>query len=739
MKSQAFLKSLRRTPRKILGFLIPLTLFFAGWWLGLPPADKSEHNHGAEEVGETWTCSMHPQIRQPGPGLCPICNMDLIPLTESGEGGLRELSISDEASALLDIRVAPVVRAPAEAEVHLFGRIAYDERKVTTITSRVGGRLDRLFVDFTGTMVKDGDHLAEIYSPDLLVAQRELIESRRGLNSAVAGGSDVVRETRRRLLDAAREKLRLLQFTEKQIGLIEESKTPVDHLTLYAPQAGIVTEKMVNEGQYVKTGDPLFKMADLSTVWLMLEAYESDLQWLRYAQNVRFQVEALPGRTFEGRIAFINPDLDPLRRVTSVRVNVENPSLKLKPGMFAKAKVISPTSADGRVLDPSLAGKWVSPMHPEIVKDGPGQCDICGMDLVPAEQLGFIPDASAAKEPLLVPTSAVLRTGDRAVVYVRLVGGEGPSFEGREIVLGPLVGARYIVEAGLNEGDLVVTQGAFKLDSELQIRAKPSMMNPDAGLAERPAHSAPDELAGQWASVPRILYRLLEKPNPTNLAELREVVIGIDSSKLQPDDLKLWNEFSRRLLNDLQAASKMMDSRPEAAAQMVAHSVEKSGRYLGLLFEPEAPPAVDTQIAADLKSVLTKYLPLAAALAADDDATAKSTAEALAAAIRTSSLPMKVELAKLADNVASAENLEERRSPFQPLSDNLIQLVRANGIDAVGDAYVVHCPMAAGGDGADWLSDKPEVVNPYFGDSMLSCGTVTDTLSTSKSAPASDR
>lgn len=739
MKSPEFLKSLRRTPRKILGFLVPLVLFLAGWWFGLPPSEKSAHDHGAMETGQTWTCSMHPQIRQPGPGLCPICNMDLIPLTDSGEGGLRELSISDEASALLDIRVAPVVRAPAEAEVKLFGRIAYDERNVTTITSRVGGRLDRLFVDFTGTVVKEGDHLAEIYSPDLLVAQRELIEARKGFNSAAGGGSDVVRETRRRLLDAAREKLRLLQFTDAQIESIEDSRTPVDHLTLYAPQAGIVTEKLVNEGQYVKTGDPLFKVADLSAVWLRLEAYESDLQWLRYAQKVSFQVEAIPGRTFEGRIAFIDPDLDSMRRVTTVRVNVENPNLILKPGMFAKATVISPTSADGRVLDPSLAGKWISPMHPEIVKDGPGQCDICGMDLVPAEELGFIPNPSAAVEPLLIPASAVLRTGDRAVVYVRLSGGDGPSFEGREIVLGPLVGERYIVEAGLNEGDLVVTQGAFKLDSELQIRAKPSMMNPDAGLKERPAHSAPDELAGQWASVPRILYRLLDKPNAGNLAELREVVNGIDVSKLQPNDLKLWNEFSQRLLNDFQDAANNMEANPAAAAQMAARSVEESGRYLGLPSEPEAPPMVDTKIAAELKIVLAEYKPLATALAADDDAAAKSAASALAAAIRASSIPMKSELAEMADKVASAKDLKARRTPFKPLSEGLIKLVRENGVDAVGDAYVVHCPMAAGGEGADWLSDKPEVVNPYFGDAMLSCGAVTDTLSKKKSAPASDR
>jgi Cu(I)/Ag(I) efflux system membrane fusion protein len=729
MKSPSFLQSLRRPPRKIFGFLLPLALFLAGWWFGLPPSEKHHHGSSQSAAGEIWTCSMHPQIRQPGPGICPICNMDLIPLTTSAEGGLRELSVSDEAAALLDLRVAPVVRAPAEAELKLFGRIAYDERRITTITSRVSGRLDRLFVDFTGAVVSKGDHLAEIYSPDLLVAQRELIGARSNFANMAAGTSDAVRETRRRLLDAAREKLRLLQFTDEQIQSIEESSTPDDHLTLYAPQAGVVTAKFANEGQYVKTGDPLFKVADLSHVWLRMEAYESDLQWLRYAQKVEFQVEALPGKTFEGRIAFIDPDLDPMRRIAQVRVNVDNPRQELKPGMFAKAIVRAATAANGKVIDPSLAEKWISPMHPEIVKDGPGQCDICGMDLVPAEQLGFLQDSKAAPEPLLVPASAVLRTGDRAVVYVRLTGGEGPTFEGRQIVLGPKVGEQYIVDAGLEEGELVVTRGAFKLDSELQIRAKPSMMNPDAGLNEKPALSAPEALAGQWSPIPRALNRLIENPSIANLDEISELVRGIDGSTLQPDPENLWSEFSRRLINDLQVARDEMPGSPVAAARTAARAIEQAGRYLGLPFEPIAPPPASPQVAAQLKEILNAYHPLMKALAGDDDEAAQKAATALVSSVKNAPVAEAGKLNMMAEAVAAAGDIKSRRAAFNPLSDALIGLIRKRGIDAVGNAYVVHCPMAFKGTGADWLSDKPEVLNPYYGDMMLNCGDVTDTLS----------
>lgn len=714
--------TLKLGSRRLLAVVIPLFLFLTGWWFGLPPAETTSPS--AATADEVWTCSMHPQIRQPNPGLCPICNMDLIPLQDEGGGGLREVSLTSEAAALLDLRVSPAVHEDATASVDLFGRIDYDERRISTITSRVDGRLDRLFVDFTGARVRQGDHLAEIYSPGLLVAQRELIEASRNVR---ASASDAVRDTRRRLLEASREKLRLLQFTEAQIAAIENADSPSDHLTLHAPQTGIVTAKLASEGQYVETGEPLFRVADLSSVWLKLEAYEADLPWLRYAQDVEFAVAAVPGRVFHGRIAFIDPEIDPLRRIARVRVNVANHDRALKPGMFAEAVVRSSMTTSGRVLDPSLEGKWISPMHPEIIKDHAGQCNICGMDLVPASELGIIPAAGDAPTPLLIPASAVLRTGRRSVVYVRRKGEGGPTFEGREIVLGPRVDERFIVESGLEEGELVVSRGAFKLDSELQIKARPSMMNPDAGLEERPAGEAPADLAGQWAAVPRLLARLIQHPDAVQVEAVSDHIRGIDTEWLQPDELKLWNEFSRRLLNELAVAKDEIPGSPETAVRSVVAAIEQTGRHLGLPYQPQAAAPIDPEQAEALRKGLAAYLPVAKALADDDDEAAEKAAEGLA---RT----MDGILQPLARAVADARGIKNRREAFQPLSETLIARIREHGTDAVGDAYVVHCPMAFDDTGADWLSAEPTIRNPYYGDAMLTCGTIVDTLSVSNAA-----
>jgi membrane fusion protein, copper/silver efflux system len=735
MKFPTIPPSLRRIPRKLLALLLPITLFLFGWWFGLPASEKSGDGSAAAN-GEVWTCSMHPQIRQPAFGLCPICNMDLIPLeADGGGGGLRELSVSPEASALLDLRVSPATRAPVENQIRLFGRIAYDERRISTITSRVAGRLDRLFVDFTGAIVSEGDHLAEIYSPDLLVAQRELIEARRAIDALPSNSSEVVRDTRQRLLQAAREKLRLLQFSEERIQSIERSRAPTDQITLDAPQAGVVIEKMANQGDYVETGTPLFRIADLSGVWVNLEAYENDLQWLRYAQDVHFEVEAIPGRNFTGRIVFIDPQIDPERRVARVRVNVANEDRTLKPGMFVRATVRSTAAVDGRVLDPSLAGKWISPMHPEIIKDAPGQCDICGMDLVPAEEFGFVGELPEQQFPLLVPASAVLQTGPRAIVYVRLPDRELPTFEGREVVLGSRVGDQFIIASGLSDGEVVVTQGAFKLDSELQIKAKPSMMSPDAGLSEKPAHSAPESLAGQWPAVPRALHRFMEDPSAERMGLLRDLILAINPEQLQPDELALWNEFSRRLLNDLEVASQVLATQPDQAAAQLARAVEQAGRFLGLPFQPDATPTVDPVIAAALRKLISSYLPLAKALADDDDTAASRAASDLLITSESVQVPALADLIEMIRTVVAAADLKSRRTAFEPLSNRLIELVRAQGIDAVGNAYVVHCPMAFGNQGADWLSSTPVVLNPYFGDAMLTCGTVTDTLSIDRHSP----
>ncbi len=261
---------------------------------------------------------MHPQIRQPNPGLCPICAMDLIRLAPGGEGGLREIKVTPEAAALMDLRVSEVVREPAAVHVDLFGKIAYDERNVNTTTARIGGRLDRFFVDFTGTEVQKGFHIAEIYSPELLVAQKDLIKAAQALEAARKSGTPNAVRTQEQLLRSARERLRLLQLTPDQIDAIASNDEPEDHVTLYAPQDGVVTERHVLEGAYVKEGDPLFSVASLHSVWLNLEAYEADLPWLNFAQEVSFSVEAIPGTRFTGRVAYIATEIDPRRRVMKV-------------------------------------------------------------------------------------------------------------------------------------------------------------------------------------------------------------------------------------------------------------------------------------------------------------------------------------------------------------------------------------------------------------------------------------
>jgi Cu(I)/Ag(I) efflux system membrane fusion protein len=273
----------------------------------------------------------------------------------------------------------------------------------------------------------------------------------------------------------------------EQIDTIIESGEAKDHFVIQAPIGGVVVAKNVKEGDYVKTGEVLFKVVDLSRLWAYLEAYESDLPWLRYGQDVAFSVEAIPGQTFHGHVAFIEPEVNRKTRTVTVRVNVPNPQSKLKPGMFVRAIVASRLAKDGKVYAPELAGKWISPMHPEVIKDGPGQCDVCGMDLVPAEDLGYV-DNSKKPAPIIVPTSAVLRTGKRAVVYVEKANAERPTYDGREIVLGPRAGDYFLVTAGLDVGERVVTNGAFKIDSALQIHAKPSMMNPEGG-GPTPGHN----------------------------------------------------------------------------------------------------------------------------------------------------------------------------------------------------------------------------------------------------------
>ncbi|HED65869.1 MAG TPA: efflux RND transporter periplasmic adaptor subunit, partial [Planctomycetes bacterium] len=450
-----------RTTSRITLLLLLIAGFALGRWAfpagGKAPAASGESAAAAPAVEEIWTCAMHPQVRLPEPGQCPICGMDLIPADAGGGSSLgpRDLRMSPDAVALADIQTAKVVRRTVAHDVPMVGKVAYDETRVSTITTWVPGRLEKLFVDYTGVPVRKGEHLVEIYSPTLFSAQQELLQAIVAEKRIGRSSLDILHTASTATVTSTREKLRLYGMTDAQIEELVARGTPDERVTIYAPTGGIVIHKKALEGMYVDEGSEVYTIADLSKVWVFLDAYESDLVWLRYGQDVRFTVEAYPGRTLHGRVAFIDPSLDDRTRTVKVRLNVENEDGLLKPGMFVSAVAEARLSDAGKVVDTNLAGKWMCPMHPEVIGDGPESCPECGMELKPVEELGFITEPDG--DPVLViPATAPLLTGKRAVVYVKLPDREEPTFQGRVVTLGPRAGDWYVVEDGLEEGETVV-------------------------------------------------------------------------------------------------------------------------------------------------------------------------------------------------------------------------------------------------------------------------------------------
>ena len=388
--------------------------------------------------------------------------------------------------------------------VRTVGKLDYNERRVALIAARVAGRVDRIYADFTGMQVKEGDHLVDIYSPELLVAQRELSlaleanERGRGERSFVESN-----------LESARTKLRLLGILPEQLAEIERTRTTSTHLTIHAPIGGTVIEKNVRAGQYVKEGDMLYRIADLDPIWLYLDVYEYDVPWVRFGQQVEVTLEAYPTETFRGVVTFIDPLLDDKNRTVKARVNLKNADRKLKPAMYASALIRVGLLADGSLEPVGLEGKYICPMHPEIVRDKPGVCPICDMQLEQVPQLRRTPPIAregaknqAQSEPeahkdhsqapseqrksdvgvLAIRSTAVLDTGRRKVTYRRRSDG---AYELVELQLGPLAEGTddagqttsfFPVLKGLNQGDQVVVRGGFLLDSQRQISGMPSLL-----------------------------------------------------------------------------------------------------------------------------------------------------------------------------------------------------------------------------------------------------------------------
>jgi len=500
--------------RVILGILLVIS-FVLGSLSDFKNSTNNQHENeimSQTEIAENhaeWTCSMHPQIRQPKAGQCPICAMDLIPLESgSNNAGIPQITLSDYARKLAEIEVVAAEKKTVTKSIRLTGKVNYDETRVGFITAWVQGRLDHLYVDYTGTPVKKGAPLAELYSPDLLIAQQELIQAVRTAAQIRKSGMTSLKYTAQTTLNSAREKLRLWGLKPAQIATIEKGGKVSDHIKIYAPITGIVIHKNAVEGMYVSAGTKIYTIADLTHLWVELDAYESDLKWLKYDQKVEFEVEAYPGERFSGSIVYIDPVIDPVKRTAKIRVEVKNDAGRLKPEMFVRARVLAE----------------------------------------PGDETDL---------PLVIPVTAPLITGRRAIVYIQSHDDKGV-YTGREIVLGSRTDKFYVVREGLEEGELVVTKGNFKIDSAMQILAKPSMMSMNSDLHDLPLQFSEqiDRVLTAYFKVHKALSLDQFEDAKTEAGNLKQIVETIDASMLKTLTEDLWKSKKKTLIESAELLKK---------------------------------------------------------------------------------------------------------------------------------------------------------------------------------------
>ncbi|WP_179020713.1 efflux RND transporter periplasmic adaptor subunit [Winogradskyella forsetii] len=405
----------------IVGLLGGFLLFGGGSADKATNNAKDTHDHSEEIASnQMWTCSMHPQIMQPEPGDCPICGMDLIP-AESGADGLNanEIKMTDNAMALANIQTSLVGKGQmGNNSLKLSGKIKANEESNAVQVTYFGGRIEKLYVNSTGERVGAGQRLATIYSPELVAAQQELLTA------------SSLKESQPELYKAVRNKLKLWKLSEKQINAIETAGKVQENFPVFATVSGTVTMKMVEEGDYLKQGQPLYKIANLNTVWAEFDAYENQIASLKEGQTIKVTTNAYRNEVFDAKVSFIDPLLNSATRTVVVRAVLQNKKDLFKPGMFVEG-IIEGTQ-------------------------------------------------TRTENTVSVPSTAVMWTGERSVVYVKTNPNEA-IFEMREVLLGNANGDSYTILEGLKNGDEVVTNGTFTVDAAAQLQGKKSMMNASGG------------------------------------------------------------------------------------------------------------------------------------------------------------------------------------------------------------------------------------------------------------------
>lgn len=559
---------------------------------------KDMHNHNAIATSkQLWTCSMHPQIMKSEPGDCPICGMDLIP-AEVGADGLAadQFKLTKNAMALANIQTSIVGNGETgNNSIKLSGKISENEEANAIQVSYFSGRIERLNINFTGEKVRKGQLLATIYSPELFAAQQELLTA------------SSLKESQPALYKAVRNKLKFWKLSENQINQIEASKKVKQNFPIYATISGTVSEKLVELGQSIKQGQPLFKIANLNTVWANFDAYENQINLFKEGQGISIISNAYPNKKIEAKISFIDPVLNTQTRTTTLRAVLKNEKDMFKPGMFVKGTVKNITTNKKQILN--------------------------------------------------IPSSAILWTGKRSVVYLKPNPSE-PIFEMREVKLGNSLGRNYEVLAGLDAGNEIVTNGTFTVDAAAQLQGKKSMMN-KTGSKTMTGH---EEHSGMKASNNKMEGHLKMKKRIKVSPKFQNQLKIVFNDYINLKDVLITDDLD----NVINSAKKLL---------------------------------------ANLNLMNMKLLP-------------RGNSEKW--------IKLKKEIISSTNSIIKTRDLNEQKKHFKHLSSQLIIMIQAFGINQ--KIYSQFCPMADDNSGAFWLSKKENVINPYFGGTMLTCGSVKEII-----------
>ncbi len=487
--------------------LISITLIvgvFLGWAISPATTDTHAHEEG-EGLPSIWTCSMHPQIRLLEAGDCPICGMDLIPGDQeaTGNSNPQAFQMTPEALALAQVQTLVVGGAQAKKELILSGKLQADERENASLTAKFSGRIEKLFVTFTGEQVTTGQRIATVYSPELLTAQKELLESAK------------TKATFPQLYQASKDKLGLWKLSATQIAEIERSGQVKERMDIFADQSGVVLQKNVSVGDYVSMGSVLFTVTNLNSLWLMLDVYETDLPFVALGDDIQFTVAGKPGETLSAKVTFVDPFINANTRAASARAEIRNVGNTLKPEMFVTARIQTRNTA--------------------------------------------------SSTEVMVPRTAVLWSGKRSIVYVKVPNAALPEFVMREVTLGNRLGENYQITAGLQVGEEIVSYGAFALDASAQLSGKPSLLNRNSTQQVEVSAAFSQEIAAVVSAYFQVKNSLVKDQIPTAATQLlAQALAKVSSAAGTGKEKAKWEKIKAELS---QATAKIKGAKDIGAAR----------------------------------------------------------------------------------------------------------------------------------------------------------------------------